>query len=225
MNISEIRENVVLAQFDNRYMLASTMMRVAEFYESPLAGITGQYFTIEQFMDKYAASTPPFSYRCDDYLYRGKQNFTYTIEWEGFNIPGDTVRKFLQIFEPHGLLEKEKHLFSILQKWIRSQQQFYLIAAEDEAVNHEVAHAYYYLHPEYKQEMDALIRKFSRKDKMCKCILSSGYNEAVLNDEIQAYLGTGTPKDINEDVGFKATRSEIAPFRKAFQQAEKRWKW
>jgi hypothetical protein len=224
IKVSEIRKNVLLARFDSRYLCAATMMRMQEFYESPINRIRGHYFTLEGIMDAYAADKGEFIYRDGSYIYKGERNFTYTLEWEGFNLPGNMVTGFYELFDCKGLLDKEKLLYSALCPFIKSGKPFYLIATSmDEYLGHELAHAYYYLYSDYREEMINNLSLFGRRKKMSSCILdSSGYSAGVVNDEIQAYMATGTPKSINADVGFKARQFETIPFRRVFRAFDKK---
>lgn len=54
---------------------------------------------------------------------------------------------------------------------------------------HEEAHGMYYLIPEYKTEVDKIIKSFSTTyfNKLCKRLANRGYPPTVFFDEIQAY--------------------------------------
>ena len=218
MKITEVRKGVVLVKFDTRYHCASTMMRMQEFYESPFDNIRGKYFTVEQYMDTYAEAKEKFTYKEGDYVYKGDKNFTYTLDWEAFNITGHIVVDFYHLFGDM-LLEKEKRLFNEIVSYVTSGKKFYLIATyEDTYLGHELAHAYYYMHGEYCAIMDMLMSEFKRINQIKKCVLSSsGYSEGVAMDEVQAYLATGTVKSINADIGFRVSSNELGKFHRAFK--------
>jgi hypothetical protein len=71
--------------------------------------------------------------------------------------------------------------------------KYYLIGAETKAhstIEHEIAHAFYYLYPKYRKEANQLTDKVSEKsrNKIKKWLTAIGYNDKVFKDELQAYL-------------------------------------
>jgi len=179
-----------------QYELSSTLFRLQEFYESPSRQLRGKYFTLEEALD-CAARRQKDSYSDD-----------YTFGWfdatAGCNVPGYVVRRFYKKFR-YDLLKKEKRLFDMLKSVVRSDDKFYLIGTYDkESLKHEVAHALYYLVPEYKKEMNALTRKLPYKKAFKKRLIHYDYtnNDTILKDEIQAYM-TETKPGLIVQVGFK----------------------
>lgn len=202
MQIDKVTDNIWYLLFENQYKLCSTLMRMQEFYESPLKNIRGKVFTLEQFMDSYAA-------------FRG--DFSYTSDWGGFNVPGNVVRKFFEKFS-HDLLLKEKVLKHALAPLMK-QKKFYVIAGYErgKVFEHELAHAFYYLRPQYKKDMLKLEEKISKK-KLATIhakLKKLGYDESVYEDEVQAYLSTSDDSHFKLDAKtqklftdrFKAERS------------------
>jgi hypothetical protein len=172
-----IKNNIIHIRFENRYEMTSTMVRMQEFYESPFPEINGKYFTLDNFMDVYVEHS--------------KDNeFTYFTDWEGFNLPGKVVNKFLRMYI-FKLREKEVKLFrEIPLSMLLGFRKFYLIATfNDDSLVHEIAHALYDLNLEYHDDMLTQIHLLSAKklawwyNKLEK----QGYCKEVFNDEIQAY--------------------------------------
>jgi len=184
MKCKEIYPNLFLYTFPNQYELASTFIRLQEFYESPYKQIRGKYFTLEQFMDLYAKDQ------------KGNK-FTYFEDWNGFNVPGHIVDDFHDQFESD-FTDKEIKLFEELDDQV---DDFYIIGVVNkgkDTLDHEIAHGLYYLNDKYKKDMSELITKMpiplrSRAEKYLKSI---GYCKAVMKDELQAYFGTGLDKDM-----------------------------
>ena len=215
--VTQIKPDVYYLLFDTQYELCSTMMRMEEFYESPYKSIQGSYFTLEQFMDEYAKHTG---------------NFTYTSDWNGFNIPGEVIVNFWRTFsdnsfEKHPLLQKEKELiYDCLWSFMENEykRKFYLIAthkkATKRALKHELAHAYYYLDKNYKKTMDALVKDFRHRKELEAQLLKAGYCKKVLNDEIQAYCSTFEKDDFNKEI-LKKTWSIPKDFKKIFEERNK----
>jgi len=191
--IKKLGKGLYLTTFKNQYELASTFMRLEEFYESPIEECRGKYFDLETYMDRYSKISE-------------KKNFTYCVDWNGFNVPGDVVKKFLKLYN-NKLLQKEKHFFDRLKKEIDWNDDFYIIGVHsaDErkggsTKDHEIAHGMYYLLPEYKKVMDAISRTLPKKikDSIFSEFKHMGYDSHVFKDELQAYLSTSTMCYITE---------------------------
>ena len=214
----EVAEGIFSLKFNTQYDVASTFMRMQEFYESPYRELRNKYFTLEKCMDVYAKAVG---------------NFRYTIDWAGFNVPGKVVRKFVRAFgvEEDDLLRKEQQLIDLMESEIRSNKNFYLIG-HSEKVNdkvtkdnmfsvlaHEVAHGKYHLNKQYKKAMMDLIKATSTGVifNMTTNLLAMGYTHSVLSDEIQAYLATSEPDYLKKK--FKINKKDVPKeFSKVFEQ-------
>ena len=84
MKLIQKTKNIFQVEAESQYDLAMTFIRIQEFYESPFREIRGHDFILEKYMDRYA---------------KEYGNFTYTTDWNGFNVPGDIVRKFFSLNE------------------------------------------------------------------------------------------------------------------------------
>ena len=178
MKLEKLAEGIYHLRGKDQYEITSHFMRLSEFYESPFKGINGKYFTIEAYMDAYAEK---------------HGNFTYCSDWNGFNVPGNVVRKFFDVFWDD-LLEKEANMYDQLADVIESDEKFYLIGSTgaEDYMDHELAHAFYYLDRQYANEMDWLSVGMKAKDRksVFDKLTEWGYCKKVLNDELQAYMGT-----------------------------------
>lgn len=211
----EVAKRIFALRFESQYEACSTFMRVAEYYESPFKEIRGKFFTLEQYMDTYAKS---------------KGNFTYTIDWGGFNIPGETFKAFFEIFKDD-LLVKEARLRDLFFEEFANEEDFYVIGHYESdtkkvtksnietTLAHEVAHGKFYLEPKYKQEALKLIKSLPEKsvDKITKKLLDLGYTKGVIKDEIQAYLATSDPCYIKSLFGLRM-KGEIKKFQNLLLQ-------
>lgn len=210
MNIikEEIRENIFLLIFENQYEVTSTFMRLQEFYESPFKNIRDHYFTLEKFMDQYA---------------KENGNFTYNQDWSGFNVPDNCIRKFHEVFK-HDLLNKEKNLFKNINSLILSDKKFYLIGIfENDALNHEISHGYYYLDNEYKNTMDSIICSSDQIfiKKLKSKLKKIGYCKDTMNDEIQAYLSTENSSYLSNRFELKIPQKLSQKFKEVFEQKDR----
>jgi hypothetical protein len=172
-----IKNSIIHIRFDNQYEMTSTMVRIQEFYESPYQEIRGKFFTLDKFMDVYTKNNE-------------KSVFTYFTDWEGFNLPDKTIRKFLWLYL-FRLRKKEVNLLNqIPLAMLLGFKKFYLIATiNDDCLEHETAHALYYLNNDYFFEMINLIGKLTKKQLVTwfNKLEKKGYCKEVFWDEIQAY--------------------------------------
>ena len=60
MQFKKLRNDIILINAKDQYELASTFIRLQEFYESPFSEIKGHTFSMEEYMDIYANSWPIF---------------------------------------------------------------------------------------------------------------------------------------------------------------------
>jgi len=190
MRISKVTHGGFLLEFRSKYLLAASFMRMQEYYESPLRGFRGRYFTHEAFMDAYAAKYG---------------NFTYTSDWEGFNVPGGAVRRFFALFRD--LNRKETCLHEAVLPMIEQfGDAFYLIGSlpgDMDTMRHEAAHSFYYLDPEYRREMDSITRGWKHAARFKETLVKEGYHASVARDETQAYMATSTRTWLSAAWGFR----------------------
>jgi hypothetical protein len=202
MDKKEVMPGIISLRFKNQYETCATFMRLQEFYESPYREIRGKFFTTEKFMDRYA---------------RDKGNFTYTLDWGGFNVPGHVVRDYFTLFMPD-LNDKENCLCNMLADEIGGTHKFYVIGHYEKenkldwtqdgtlfsALAHETAHGLFYVNDEYRKlalnlikMMPAALRK-KMEDGLKKI---GGYCRSVMKDEMQAYLATSDDAYIKKVFG------------------------
>lgn len=223
-SVTELRPNVYHFSFDSQYFLNSTMMRLQEYYESPIEGIKGQYFSYEKFMDAYALSTE-------------HKDFSYFTDWSGFNVPGNIVLDFYDTFK-YDLLLKEKTFFEAVFLFRhgklsgKNKDRFYVLCTykhkgEETALKHELSHAYWYLFPDsYAGEAKELLntKRFLNpevSEKAKKALLEKGYCEEVLEDELQAYLATGSRRFLKLVLRYPDKAKLSTKFKKLFEEFDK----
>ena len=209
----EIFPNLYHIAMDNQYELTSTFLRLQEFYESPYENIKGRYFSLEEYMDSYA---------------KDQGNFTYTEDWNGFNVPGNIVVNFFTLYS-YRLLKKEINLFKLLIDIIPNffSGNFYLIGTHknvNDLIDHEMAHGMFYLKEEYKKETLILNKENHHysplKDKLCEY----GYCDEVIEDEIQAYMGTSSISYLRKKFkNIEFDKEIIKKYRKLFKRYKKKY--
>ncbi len=171
MTRTRIGDRIFLVRFKTQYALASSFLRFQEHYES--SRFRNRVFSLEQFMDWYAARSGAF---------------TYYEDWSGFNVPSTAFAPFYEgRFDP--LLEKEKRL---LRLFARESTPFYVIGiAADQDLTHELAHALFFTQAAYRQAVRGAMRPYDTSG-IRKRLMALGYHRSVLTDEVHAYLIGGT---------------------------------
>jgi len=201
MELIQRTDNIFQIEAETQYILCMTFIRLQEFYESPFKDIRGRYFTLERYMDRYAEETG---------------NFTYPTDWNGFNVPGNVVRDF---FDPYTFnfaydMSKKEYLLyhellnlDLIGPKSSPKKRFYLLGThseedekEHEALDHEYAHAFWYLDSRYQRAQKENLAQLSKKatKQIHEALKDLGYTEEVFQDETQAYLSTSTDEDLED---------------------------
>jgi hypothetical protein len=201
-------KNCLLFEFDNQKELALSFCRVEEYYEGK-PSVNGKYLTLEDFLDAFMDKDG---------------NITYFNYWSGFNIPGNIFKKWWD--EPYAS-EKTKwetKLADEVSRKLDLEKPFYIIGGlkgDMNVIDHEIAHALYYMNESYKVEMEDLNYHFFKThrmqySKMVKKLKKMGYGENVIRDEIQAYMSTSYKKELVETFGLDY--STILPMVKQYRK-------
>jgi hypothetical protein len=166
----KVADGIYLLRFETQYELTSTFLRVQEHYESPQ--FHGRIFTLEQYMDWYAAENGAF---------------TYFQDWSGFNVPSTAFQPFYEgKFDP--LTRKEKGLLALFRNL---QGRFYVIGIYDSGkkgtLTHELAHALFFIDDAYRQAVREAMRGYNTS-ALEKKLIEAGYARHVIPDEVQAYI-------------------------------------
>ncbi len=177
--------------YPSQYSLTSALLRVQEFYESPISAIRGKKFTFEEFFDAF------------DKQHKGENYFT---KWNGFNIPGVIVRKFIREFTARQDFWEKEHEWITAVKELSGKRKFYLIGSHtgdkdhDRVVDHELAHAFYYLNKDYYVDMHSLYYQWNKANlkKVYKTFKKDGYSIPVYEDELQAYYCTSPMHELKK---------------------------
>jgi hypothetical protein len=199
-------------QFENQYILCSTLIRPQEFYESHDKRIRNKYFTFDDIMDSYVK-------------YHGE--FNYFNLWAGFNLTSDVIKRFYNVFhiKHKALNTKEKLFFDMLDKFCPDwhDRKFCIIATykggETRSVfPHEIAHALYFLDESYRSEMNSLIDSLTCRKSIINKLRKMGYGTPCLIDEVQAYLSTSSNKYLTSQFKLVKASETSRPFKNAFKR-------
>jgi len=203
---------IINVQYNTRYELCSSFMRMQEFYESDIDCIKGRYFTIDTYMDEYAKKNGGFS---------------YTMDWSGFNIPSKVYHEFNRIFF-RKLIKKEKILNFHIQNQLNTVfgasfncDKFYIIGSykdcprQASVIEHEIAHALYSLDEDYKYHADVNCGVVPFRDDIIKVLKDWGYADSVIKDELQAYIATNCTRDWESFPTVDLTNKEFIEIRES----------
>ena len=208
--VKRLHDQVYLVTCKDPVDLSMLFLTYQEFYESPSPKFRNNpNFDILKFIEWYSKD------HC--------HNFTYPTDWSGFNVPShvfDAVRSENRYTKKFKNLIKKR-----IKPFLPSKDaRFYILGAlgdDTKTLDHEMAHAMYYIDPAYKSKADCWLAVYDNVyQDLKKVLISIGYAEEVCLDEAQAYLSTGTVEDI--DKFFDENKTEgvkdcIAELEKNFQ--------
>jgi hypothetical protein len=165
---------ILVLSFSTQKEMCRTMLRFSEYNESP--EFRGKPFTLSQFKRWYV---------------RQYGKFNYYSQWVGFNQPSSELKAFLDgKFDP--LTAAEQAVLDLIR---HKKGRFCVIAHvknDTKVLAHEVAHAMFYLHKDYRDACLRLVRRTPLASFLMSEISKIGYNKAVLEDELHAYLSDGS---------------------------------
>lgn len=179
-----------------------------EHYESANPRFRKFPFTLEEYMDWYAANQPDRESRPEN----EQGHFTYTQDWSGFNIPSDIIAEFHFFFPDKSVKERAllKGIFEAVDEFNRRNGvkyrkkenvfnwPFYVIGTYDNdpdnddgsTVAHEIRHGLFFCDEQYRRDMTAGVKKHAPAS-FIKSLAKAGYGNNTLIDEAHAYALTG----------------------------------
>lgn len=187
---------------------ARVFMRYQEFYESDSDTFRGKGFKWYDFVKFYKKKTK-------------KDYFSYHEDWAGYNIPCNSIESCIALIPDINFYDLI--MFSVIDT-IRDKvggENFYLIGidqsnGEDPSlIFHEMAHGLWFSSAIYKNKQLKNIERLNpnTRETLSRKISGMGYGENVVDDEIQAYLSTGTDTSMNRIKGIKEAQ---IPFKNVF---------
>lgn len=200
-NLKELYPNVFHVTVKDSYDLCMLFCRAQEFYESPFKEIRGKHFALLKFMEIYSKRI-------------GNGCFTYCSDWGGFNVPGKVI---------YDLFSQEIIDFNLYDKTLYEihkaidKKDYYLIGSQpkdESTIEHEAAHAFFYLHKKYKKVALKVVNDIPKKAfaKIEKHLKDIGYSNKTLKDEVHAYVLSDL-NDLTNDIKF--TKKEEDKLEKA----------
>jgi len=200
-------KNCLLLEFNTQKDLALAFCRVEEYYEGQ-PKLNRNYTSFVDFIDFFMKDDGSINY------------FNY---WSGFNIPGDVFKEWFQ----KEMSDKTKWEIALSQEValkLDMDSPFYVIGGKKgdmNVIDHEIAHALYYMDESYKAEMEEMNYNFFKQhrmqySKMVKKLKKMGYGENVIKDEVQAYMSTSKKSELVNDFGlnYDTIKPMITQYRK-----------
>lgn len=186
VKIEEVKPGIFAVFLDDEYHLPMLFCRVQEFYESDNDEFRGKKFSIWRYMEWYSKSR--------------SGSFSYPSDWSGFNIPFEILEKCYSIHKedetPYDAVMRG--IIGEVNKRKLGESLAYVIGVgstegDETVLEHEICHGMYYIDPEYKAKTDSITENLESQyrnefKKFRKNLLSMGYHEGVIKDELQAYL-------------------------------------
>lgn len=168
--------------FSSHYYMNATLMRAAQFKESPRFG--GKVESLEKCMDLY-------------YLERQNPEFSYFDDWSGYNLSRKDLDEFVKNYWLI-LGDKERKFFEHIAE---VPSDGYVIAVlpgdPDGALNHEIVHGVYGTNEEYRTNVDIYLQSQDVSD-ICHTLRAMGYRDLVHADELNAYATTGLSSELKK---------------------------
>jgi len=155
-------------------------LRYQEFYESINPEFRGKAFKYLDYMSWFVQ-------------YNNAHTFTYTKDFIGYNLPSSSIQECISLLPKNDKNKYDDLMIKLFNDLNKQNNKFYLIGTirKDATFYHEIAHALYYLEPEYKKQIDLITSRLSPRFKhQIYNILATIYPEKVFDDEIQAYMST-----------------------------------
>ena len=201
--------NVIHLTFKKQHQMCLTLLRLQEFYECSSSNFKNKVFDLSDFIE---------------WEIEQKGNFDYLDMTLGMNVPGNIVRKFFELYTEDKLSKKELLVKRTLEDYISDEnRKFYLIASYESCtdksiLDHEIAHALYYIDSKYKKKQLALVKKLTgnTRSKITDLFLDLRYSNSVIDDEIHAYIATWSISVLIECFKNKASSSIITEIRENF---------
>jgi hypothetical protein len=176
VKVERLSEGIYHLKCKTTRELASALVRFQEHYENPNPKFTSGPFTLTEFKTWYRRQ-------------KGGR-FTYFSDWAGFNVPGHIIDVFRRgVFNP--LTKAEKWLIQEIKP--APHQRYCVIGTSDqdghEALDHELAHAFYALDTQYRRQVNKIIAAAGEHvSGVFRWLVSMKYGHHVLVDETHAYL-------------------------------------
>ena len=208
--LSQLHPQIFILETNSIYDLGMLFLRAQEFYESANPMFRGKEFTLLSYMDWYAKG------------YSKEPEFAYSNDFRGFNVPSSAIVK---CYSTHTERTPYDKLFIDINQHILDLGviKYYMIGVnnhDNDALDHELAHALFYLDDKYRETMTQLVEMLPFKDNLFVLFEKElAYAKEVHIDEGQAYMATGLVEELDEiQKGVQDFNQYTEPFKKVFAE-------
>jgi len=212
--IEQTLPGIFTVKVQDDYQRAMLFLRCQEHYESHFEEIKGSHFDVFEYMERYTK-------------WNGGGSFTYTSDWAGFNVPDYAVEKPIKhvldlrngIFPtPYDYVMSD--IIELVKSKIKRNSKWYLLGVdsfESRTMMHETAHGLYYVSAKYSEKARKMVQDLPGGifGGMKDLLLKMGYCDAVIVDEIQAYMSTGLTTEMSKIPGIQ---KHLKGFQKHFEK-------
>jgi hypothetical protein len=188
VEIIKIINNVYCLKYPTLNELSNAFVRIQEYYDGIF--FKDEIFELKEFITMWSEK-------------KGDGKYTYPEFWNGYNVPGTVLEKWLTEVNCKSSIRNEEQALIEKVKVIHCSNNLkncYVFGITDETAGlenkivteHETAHALYYLFPKYRKKCNSWVKKLPKEflQKAQNYLLNRGYNRLSFNDEIQAYLSS-----------------------------------
>jgi hypothetical protein len=210
MKLTKLTPQILVFKCKTKKELALTFFRIQEFYEAQNSKLRGQSFDTFKFLDVMMADDGKVAY--------------FFPGWSGFNFPSDIFHEWRRL-NPVATAYEAK-LIAQVEKALPKGKPFYVVAmlaSDKNTLDHEVAHAMFFLNTDYRECATTLVRglPIALRRHMRQALRTLGYSNGVVVDEINAFLATSDNKYLWKR--FKLRVADLAPIA-VFQAAFLKYK-
>ena len=221
--LRKLKDHVYLVTYEKQFDVNMLFCRAQEFYECVNPDFRGKPFKMLDYIRWYSTDRDG-----------SDGTFTYTTDWSGFNLPSHLLEELYckqNIPDENDYDILMRSIYETLRREEGPDQKFYLAGTTEKgsALDHEMAHALWYVDDVYHEKQQANLEKIDEKhgpeirEAIRTALLKEGYCEEVVDDEAQAYLSTGLGGLLEcylSDLGFEKRKLTylLKPFKDVFEE-------
>lgn len=180
-SVSQPIDNCVLLKFKTIPDLTKSFFRMSEYYEGNRYLGKKQHVNMPEFLNNWIDR---------------QGNADYFKFWDGFNITDSAFRSWRRTVGK--LSQAEQTVVDAIDRATKGMKKFCIlgVSGDDPAtVQHEMFHAKYYLDPDFKQQVDQLLKECRNDPEvkiMAKILKTKLDYQSHIEEEIAAYLYAGS---------------------------------
>lgn len=174
MKTIKLNNKRLLLEFPTYREMNLSCFRITEFSEGP-DSLRGRIFDMVEFIDAYAEVD-------------GKLEYFYF--WEGHNWSKKVFNEWFDINKNIYLSGRETTILSQINQVDEDGYIVSVVEGDKGTLRHELSHGLFFDNEEYRNSAIEILKELSPEThfKYKNCLINKNYNEAVILDEMHAYL-------------------------------------